>query len=195
MICLVVLNEAVWIHLLEFVDLLFVYDNKDSGEKLSSMRVCEVMGCHFLLVDQVSQVFRQIAWAILLLESVQLVFDIRLLFQLLLELVIASLLSGHNLCSDHFERLVNWELRCVPLEVLDILLNGLCLFFATPLLFFDDKLCLLVEFLGRTHIYLFTSFDGGLHCSVQLAELIHELHQMIQRPNFELFFVDLRNKI
>ena len=112
------------------------------------MGIDEESAGYLLLVDEITKILLQEGCGLLLLKHGQLVFDVVLFIDLLLQFLVASLGSVHDLGTDDLQRFVHWVLVCVPLEVSDVVSDGLDLLLASAGLSLDSQLGLLVEFFG-----------------------------------------------
>ena len=121
----------------------------------------------------------------------QLVSYVRLLINYLFQPVVRSFLRGLDFGSENFEGLIHLEANLVPFKVLDIILH-LDLLGSSPVATdFNDKVCWLIELFADFEVHLFIPLATSVYLHIIFGENVHQLHQLIERPDFKLGFVHL----
>ena len=150
------------------------------------------------LIYNIAEIFLKIRWTVLFGESVQFIFHLMLLIQVLLQTIICSLLSCLNFGTENLQGLVHLESHLVPLEVLNVLLDLDLLRATSDAADLDVELRRLIELLADLEVHLLIPLAGSVQGLIVLCESVHQFHQLVQGSHLELSFVDLheivRNK-
>jgi hypothetical protein len=122
----------------------------------------------------------------------QLVSNFSLLINDLFQSVVRSFLRGLDLGSENLEGFIHLEPDLVPFEVLDVILHLNLLGSSSVTTDFNDEARWLIELFADVEVHLFIPLATSVNLNIIFGKNVHKLHQLIQRPDFELGFVNLK---
>ena len=147
------------VSIFKLLNLLFWDYYEDACHDSWAMHIDEKLIIHIFLVDNIWEVLLHEGFAIFFGQGCTFHLDLILLIKFFLKWIITSVKCLFNLGTDHSKWLVHLKSIWVPLELLDICLNGLANGSSSRLLNFNGQFWFIFHLFANVTIKFFVSLD------------------------------------